>query len=62
AQIDQYSHEEAKLQESMADPAALTDYKKMQSLQEQLTALQNKRHQAEHDWENKLTELDDQTD
>jgi ATP-binding cassette subfamily F protein 3 len=37
----------------------LQDYKKMQELQAQLTALETKRHHAENEWAEKLTALDD---
>ncbi|MFT9039576.1 ATP-binding cassette domain-containing protein [Schleiferilactobacillus harbinensis] len=58
-EIDHLSHQETEVQEAMAAPDVLKDYKKMQGLQAQLTALETKRHHAENEWAEKLTALDD---
>ncbi|ERL65475.1 ABC-F family ATP-binding cassette domain-containing protein [Schleiferilactobacillus shenzhenensis] len=62
SEIDHLSKQETKVQEAMAAPDVLQDYKKMQELQTQLTALQQKRHTAENDWADKLTALDEDQD
>lgn len=58
-QIEELEKQEQEIQTEMANPKIATNFDKLGPLQEKLTAVQEKLDQANKDWEEALTALDD---